>query len=54
MRQKEYERSRAIHTVLTAVRQVSKILVTLNLALRLQRGILSLDLTGLVVAFVKI
>lgn len=33
MRQKEYERSRAIHTVLTAVRQVSKILLTLNLAL---------------------
>ena len=33
MRQKEYERSRAIHTVLTAVRQVSNILLTLNLAL---------------------
>ena len=31
MRQKEYERSRAIHTVPTALRQVSKILLTLNL-----------------------
>lgn len=41
MRQKEYERSRAIHTVPTALRQVSKIPLTLNLILRLQTGILS-------------
>lgn len=31
MRQKEYERSMAIHTVPTALRQVSKIPLTLNL-----------------------